>query len=185
MNPTRASQPPSHGQLRECRRLGITVLGGTTSEMVSKLIEHKRGAVATELFKKSGIRPGSVVRKPDTSDERLRVMARVSIQTIHARRLDDGMVESFLLCLYPEGESPKLNMVEVCAPPAGWTHIYAVRYEQAGATAAEIAGLRRRFTRFMQQNLSPDDRQALEYGEYWRIDAVDHLRGRFLEKNDL
>ncbi len=185
MSITRPSRRPTPAQLNFCRVLGVKVDLADTSSDVSAKIAHAKGTIATKLFRSSGIRPSSIVRKADSTDSRLRVVVRIGINRTHARFVQGGRNESFNTVYYPDDQPPVFVITEVFPPPQGWLHSYAVRLEQGGFETDDLVRRREDFIAFVRKNLAADEQQTLEYGIYWRQDAVDRLRAQFVARSGL
>lgn len=183
----RAIERPTKSQLEFCEVLGITVNGNDTLEDVSKKIDRAKGMVATRLVRETTIKPGCVVRKNYfDSEPYLCVLTKIGINMVCVRRLDNRRSEIFITVQYRNNTAPSLTIVQVFPPPPGWQHELAVTLEGGRISARKYPSrLRERFVRFLQKQLAPGERQTLEHGEYWLLDAVDRLRKRFVEVNGL
>lgn len=185
MSNTKPSRRPTPAQLNFCRVLGVDVDVADTVSDVSAKIARAKGTIATRLVKNSGIRPSSIVRKAGSTDPRLRVVVRIGIDRTYARFVQGGRNESFNTVCYPDGQPPVLAIAEVFPPPQGWLHSYAVRLERDGFETDDLARSREDFIAFVRKNLAVDEQQTLEYGIYWRQDAVDRLRAQFIARSGL
>ncbi len=182
MNYRNPAPRPSAKQLAFCETLGVIVKVEDTLADVSAKIARAKGVIVTKLVRGSGIRPGSIVRKTNSTDPRLRVVVRIGIDRTYVRFVENGRNESFKTVYHPDDQPPVLAMTEVFPPPPGWLHSYAVRLTQDGFETDEIARNHEGFIAFMRRYLAVNEQQTLEHGIYWRKDAVDRLRERFIAK---
>ena len=170
---------PTGSQLDLCRRLGITVPGEASRADVSKLIDRRKQELHAQLTKKAGIRPGNVVRKQGR-DVGLLVVVSAHLDEVRFRFVADGKHGSFVPYIYPEHQGPTIFVDLVFAAPEGWMHAYAVQPPQGIEEARDDYRKRRaRMSAYIARHLKPDEQQTLEYGEYWRNDAIERLRVEF------
>ncbi|MFA5853453.1 MAG: hypothetical protein WC866_00040 [Patescibacteria group bacterium] len=130
------------------------------------------------LYRESGIRLGSIIRRKD-GNLNLLVLIVVKSNVSWAREISGGPSKRFSTCLRSPNQPPTLNMTLVFAPPDGWTHAFAVQPNNVVERGGDFTKLRDRLQAFMRKHLTPDERQTLEYGEYWRNDAIKRLREQF------
>ena len=183
----RRTTRPTEAQLEYCRWLGINVGVNDTRYEITQKITQALGKVASELLRQTSIKPGHVVRTNYFGSEpEVVVLLKIGVERTSVKLLGSGRVRNISTVQYPKDAPPSLAIVDVFPPPQNWQHAFIVTLEGGRIDAKYDPRLRRQFLQLVEKELEPHERQTLvEYGEYWRIDAVDRLRGRFLEKNDL
>lgn len=182
----RHSARPTKAQLEYCQILGVSVDDNDTLNDVKKKLDLALGKVATRLLRQTSIKPGHVVRTDYFGSEpEVGVLLKIGVEKTSVKLLGSGSVKNFNTVQYPRDAPPSLTIADVFPPPQNWQHAFTVTLEGGRIDAEYDPRLRRQFLQFVGRELAQHERQTLEYGEYWRVDAVDRLRGRFLEKNDL